>query len=36
LQHADVGLPELNWAFVWAAMSVPCAAAFCIAARRYQ
>src|SRR6516165_6758422 len=23
LQHARVGLPELNWAFVWAAMAVP-------------
>jgi hypothetical protein len=36
LQHARVGLPELNWAFVWAAMAAPCAVAFFIAARRYQ
>jgi hypothetical protein len=36
LQHARVGLPELNWAFVWAAMAGPCAVAFFIAARRYQ
>ena len=36
LQHARVGLPELNWAFVWAAMATPCAAAFLISARRYQ
>jgi hypothetical protein len=36
LQHARVGLPELNWAFVWAAMAVPCAVAFVLAARRYQ
>ncbi len=36
LQHAHVGLPELNWAFVWAAMAAPCAVAFFIAARRYQ
>ena len=36
LQHARVGLPELNWAFIWAAMAAPCAVAFFIAARRYQ
>jgi hypothetical protein len=36
LQHARVGLPELNWAFVWAAMAAPCAVAFFVAARRYQ
>ncbi len=36
LQHARVGLPELNWAFVWVAMAAPCAVAFLIAARRYQ
>jgi hypothetical protein len=36
LQHARVGLPELNWAFVWAAMAAPCTVAFVIAARRYQ
>jgi len=36
LQHARVGLPELNWAFVWVAMAAPCAVAFFIAARRYQ
>ena len=36
LQNANVGLPELNWAFVWAAMAAPSAAAFCIASRRYQ
>ena len=36
MQHARVGLPELNWAFVWAAMAAPCAVAFFIAARRYQ
>src|SRR5204862_7454717 len=36
LQHARVGLPELNWAFVWAAMAVPCAVAFLLVARRYQ
>jgi hypothetical protein len=36
LQHARVGLPELNWAFVWAAMALPCAVAFLLAARRYQ
>jgi hypothetical protein len=36
LQHAQVGLPELNWAFVWAAMAVPCAVAFLLVARRYQ
>ena len=36
LQHARVGLPELNWAFVWAAMAAPCGVAFVVAARRYQ
>jgi hypothetical protein len=36
LQHARVGLPELNWAFVWAAMALPCVVAFLLAARRYQ
>ena len=36
LQHARVGLPELNWAFVWAAMAAPCAVAFVLTARRYQ
>jgi hypothetical protein len=36
LQHARVGLPELNWAFVWAAMAVPCAVAYLLVARRYQ
>ncbi|MGO9920539.1 MAG: hypothetical protein ACLQIB_38340 [Isosphaeraceae bacterium] len=35
LQHARVGLPELNWAFIWVAMAVPCVVAFFIAARRY-
>jgi O-antigen/teichoic acid export membrane protein len=36
LQHARVGLPELNWAFVWAAMAGPSAVACLVAARRYQ
>ena len=36
LQHARVGLPELNWAFIWAAMAGPCAVAFLLAARRYR
>jgi hypothetical protein len=36
LQHARVGLPELNWAFIWAAMAMPCAVAFLLVARRYQ
>jgi hypothetical protein len=36
LQHARIGLPELNWAFVWAVMAAPCTIAFFIAARRYQ
>ena len=36
LQQARIGLPELNWAFIWAAMAVPCAAAFFFSSRRYQ
>ena len=36
LQHARVGFPELNWAFVWAALIAPCAVAYLLAARRYQ
>ncbi len=36
MQQARFGLPELNWAFVWAAMALPCGAAFLIATRRYR
>ena len=36
LQHARIGLPELNWALIWAAMAAPCAVAFIVSARRYQ
>ena len=36
LQHARVGFPELNWAFVWVAMIAPCTIAYLVAARRYR
>jgi hypothetical protein len=36
LQHARVGLPELNWAFLWPAMVVLWAVSYVVAARRYQ
>ena len=36
LQHAHIGLPESNWAFLWPAMVVLWAVSYVIASRRYQ
>jgi hypothetical protein len=36
LQHAHIGLPELNWAFLWPVMVVLWAVAYVLASRRYQ
>jgi hypothetical protein len=36
LQHAHIGLPELNWAFLWPVQVVLWAAAYVLASRRYQ
>jgi hypothetical protein len=36
LQHANLGIPELNWAFLWPVQVVLWAAAYFMAARRYQ
>jgi hypothetical protein len=36
LQHANIGVPELNWAFLWPVQVVLWAAAYVLASRRYQ
>jgi hypothetical protein len=36
LQYARIGLPELNWAFLWPVQVVLWAAAYILASRRYQ
>jgi hypothetical protein len=35
LQQARIGLPELNWAFLWSVMVVLWAIAYVVASRRY-
>jgi hypothetical protein len=36
LQHARVGVPELNWAFLWPVQVILWAIAYILAARRYE
>jgi hypothetical protein len=36
LQHARIGVPELNWAFLWPVQVVLWTAAYVLASRRYQ
>jgi hypothetical protein len=36
LQHARVGIPDLNWAFMWPAMVVLWAIAYVVATKRYE
>jgi hypothetical protein len=36
LQHAKIGIPDLNWAYLWPAQVVLWAIAYFVASRRYQ